>query len=97
MTRSKPQRKCLGCGEMKDKSELIRIVRGENGLFIDPRGKANGRGAYVCRSTGCLEAAIRKRRFEKALGVTPDETLTEKPKCIVRGSQESDRAGENGV
>ena len=86
MTRSKPQRKCLGCGEMKDKSELIRIVRGEN-----------GRGAYVCRSTGCLEAAIRKRRFEKALGVTPDETLTEKLKCIVRESQESDRAGENGV
>ena len=46
----KPQRKCAGCGELKDKKELIRVVRTPEGEFrIDTTGKAAGRGAYICR------------------------------------------------
>ena len=46
-----PMRKCVGCGEMKPKKELLRILRTETGEFVvDALGKANGRGAYLCRS-----------------------------------------------
>ena len=45
-----PMRKCVGCGEMKPKKELLRILRTETGEFVvDALGKANGRGAYLCR------------------------------------------------
>ena len=62
-----PLRKCIGCQEMKEKRELIRIVKPKEGeIFIDPTGKANGRGAYICRSVECLQAARKKRKLERA-------------------------------
>ncbi|NJN97822.1 MAG: YlxR family protein [Anaerolineales bacterium] len=58
----KPQRTCIICREVKDKRDLIRVVRTPAGqLMIDPTGKANGRGAYLCRQTGCWE-----KKFTKA-------------------------------
>ena len=48
-------RKCVGCGEMKPKKELMRILKTESGEFIvDAAGKKNGRGAYICRSLNVL-------------------------------------------
>ena len=62
-----PQRMCIGCGEMFDKRTLIRIVHDkENNIFIDLTGKANGRGAYVCRSEECLKKARKTKRLERA-------------------------------
>lgn len=64
-----PLRKCLGCGEMKPKQELIRAVRSPEGeISLDLTGKKNGRGAYICRDSKCLTAAIKAKRFEKAFG-----------------------------
>lgn len=64
-----PLRKCLGCGEMKPKQELIRAVRSPEGeISLDITGKKNGRGAYICRDSKCLTAAIKAKRFEKAFG-----------------------------
>lgn len=70
-----PLRKCTGCGEMKPKRELVRVVRSPEGeIALDPIGKAAGRGAYVCRNLACLQAARKARRFEKAFACTiPDE------------------------
>ena len=63
-----PLRQCLGCREMKPKGELIRVVRSPEGtVSIDGRGKASGRGAYVCRDAACLKKAIRARAIERAL------------------------------
>ena len=63
-----PQRKCIGCQEMKNKKELIRVVRTPAGLItIDSTGKQAGRGAYVCLSLDCLNQAIKGKRFDKAL------------------------------
>ena len=60
-------RMCLGCNEMKPKKELIRVVRSPEGdISLDFKGKAAGRGAYICRSTECLEKARKARRLEKA-------------------------------
>ncbi len=62
-----PLRKCSGCGEMKPKKELIRVVRGPQGdIALDRVGKMAGRGAYVCPSADCLRAARKAKRIERA-------------------------------
>lgn len=61
-------RKCVGCGEMKDKKDLIRIVRTQEGKILpDPTGRMNGRGAYVCRDDACLKEAVAGKGLERSL------------------------------
>ena len=68
MTQKKiPMRQCLGCREMKPKKELIRVVRSPEGkIFLDFKGKANGRGAYICPDEQCLKKAVKARAIERA-------------------------------
>ena len=73
-----PMRMCTGCGEMKPKPELVRVVKApdqkdEQGnilaageISLDATGKKPGRGAYVCKKADCLKAARQSRRFERA-------------------------------
>lgn len=62
-----PLRKCSGCGEMKPKKELIRVVRSPEGeVSLDLTGRKAGRGAYVCPSLSCLQAARKARRLERS-------------------------------
>ena len=71
-----PMRMCVGCREMTEKKELIRVVRSPEGeVSLDPVGKKPGRGAYVCRSADCLKRAIKQKQLERQLDVTlPPET-----------------------
>jgi predicted RNA-binding protein YlxR (DUF448 family) len=65
-----PQRTCLVCRSIKDKRELIRIVRTpEQQVIIDPTGKANGRGVYLCRQGDCWRKGLKKERLSHALKV----------------------------
>lgn len=65
-----PMRQCLGCREMKPKRELVRVVRSPEGaVTLDLRGKAPGRGAYVCRQTDCLNKALRSKAIARSLQV----------------------------
>ncbi len=67
MPKKIPLRQCLGCREMKPKKELLRVVRSAEGeISLDLRGKANGRGAYVCPNTDCLKRAIRAKALHRA-------------------------------
>ena len=62
-----PMRKCVGCGEMKPKKELMRILRTQDGEFMtDTTGKKNGRGAYICRSLDCFKSAVKSRGLERS-------------------------------
>ena len=62
-----PLRMCTGCGEMKPKKELVRVVRSPQGeVSLDLSGRAPGRGAYVCRNVECLKKARKAHRFERA-------------------------------
>ena len=62
-----PMRKCVGCGEMKPKKELMRILKTETGEFlVDADGKKNGRGAYICRSVECFRKAVKSRGLERS-------------------------------
>ena len=67
MQKKIPMRQCLGCREMKPKKELIRVVRAPEGtISLDFRGKAPGRGAYLCRSGECLKKALKSKALERA-------------------------------
>ena len=70
-----PMRQCLGCRTMFPKKELIRVVRSPEGdISLDFKGKAAGRGAYVCHNPECLRKAKKARALERAFGVSvPDE------------------------
>ena len=62
-----PMRKCVGCGEMKPKKELIRVLRTEENEFVlDTTGKKNGRGAYLCMSKDCFEKAVKSKGLERS-------------------------------
>lgn len=62
-----PLRKCSGCGEMKPKKELIRVVRSPEGeISLDLTGRKAGRGAYICHSIDCLKTARKAKRLERS-------------------------------
>ncbi len=76
MQKKIPMRQCLGCREMKPKRELIRVVRSPEGeISLDFKGKANGRGAYVCPSAECLKKAIRAKALERAFQTSIPESI----------------------
>lgn len=65
--RKVPLRKCVGCGEMKPKKEMLRILRTEeDGFVLDATGKKNGRGAYLCRSMDCFQKAVKGKGLERS-------------------------------
>ena len=67
MQKKIPMRQCLGCREMKPKRDLIRVVKSPTGdIALDFKGKAQGRGAYVCPNSDCLKRAIRSKALERA-------------------------------
>ena len=70
MQKKIPQRQCLGCREMKPKRELLRVVRSPEGeVTLDSKGKAPGRGAYVCPNAECLKRAVKSKALSRALEV----------------------------
>lgn len=70
-----PMRQCVGCREMHQKRELIRVVKSPEGeISLDFKGKAPGRGAYICHSAECLKRARKSRALERAFSLNiPDE------------------------
>ena len=71
-----PLRRCTGCGEMKPKKELVRVVRSPQGeVSLDLSGRAPGRGAYVCRNVECLKKARKAHRFERAFSCQIPEAV----------------------
>ena len=73
-----PLRKCIGCGEMKPKKELMRVVKSsENEISLDFTGKKNGRGAYLCKDVKCFEKARKSKRLEKSFSCRIDESVYE--------------------
>ncbi len=71
-----PLRQCGGCGEMKPKSGLVRVVRSPEGeISLDLTGKKNGRGSYICRSVDCFNMAVKRKSFERAFSVRLSEEV----------------------
>ena len=70
-----PKKKCIVCQDRDNKKELMRIVKNKEGeIFIDLTGKANGRGAYICKDSECLKKAIKSKALNRAFKMeVPDE------------------------
>lgn len=74
-----PQRKCIVCQDRDSKRELIRIVKNKDGeIFLDPTGKANGRGAYICKCVDCLKKAVKSKALNRAFKVEVSDDVYEK-------------------
>ena len=71
-----PLRKCTGCGEMKPKKELVRVIKTtDDRIVIDATGRMNGRGAYICHSSECLKRAIKTKAIERSLGSSVSDSI----------------------
>jgi predicted RNA-binding protein YlxR (DUF448 family) len=74
-----PERRCVGCGETKEKKSLIRVLRTPEGeVVLDVTGKKSGRGAYICHSLSCFKKARKSKRFETNLSIEIPEDIYEK-------------------
>lgn len=68
MAKKIPVRQCVACRQQKEKPQLARVTRTPEGAIVyDPKGKASGRGAYLCKSVSCLDKAIKSRALARAL------------------------------
>ena len=75
-TKKIPMRMCLGCGEMKPKRELIRVVKSKEGdISLEKKKKKSGRGAYICKSVECFEKARKARKFERSFSCMISEDI----------------------
>ncbi|WP_327416728.1 YlxR family protein [Streptomyces sp. NBC_01233] len=81
--RACPERTCVGCRERAAKSDLLRIVAIEDECVPDPRGTLPGRGAYVHPAVVCLDQAVRRRAFPRALRSAGALDTTELRKVLV--------------
>ena len=93
-----PVRRCVGCNAQRPKRELVRVVRSPEGeIGIDLRGKAPGRGAYLCPSAACLAKARKAKRLERTFEVPiPDgiyDRLTEEIACAEQSAKEAASQG----
>ena len=67
MNKKIPMRQCVGCGSMKAKKEMTRVLKtAEEGIILDTTGKKNGRGAYLCQTMECLKKARKNRGLERS-------------------------------
>ncbi len=80
---------CVGCRQMKEKKEMIRVIRTQEGEFIiDMTGRKNGRGAYICKNTDCLDQAFKnhglERSFKTKIPKAAEEMLQKEMSTIVK-------------
>ena len=75
-TRKIPLRKSVVSNEVIDKRDLLRIVKNKEGeVFIDPTGKANGRGAYIKLDNADALEAKKKKVFNRSLNMEVEESF----------------------
>lgn len=75
MNKKIPMRQCVGCGEMKSKKEMMRVLKtAEDQIVLDVTGKKNGRGAYLCIAEECLKKARKNKGLERSFKMSiPEE------------------------
>lgn len=79
MAKKIPLRQCVGCGQMKAKKEMMRVIKtAEGDIVLDVTGKKNGRGAYLCQTEKCLMAAMKNKGLERSFKMSIDQSIYEK-------------------
>ena len=85
MAKKIPLRQCVGCGEMKGKKDMMRVLKTDDGICLDATGKKNGRGAYICRDMECFLKAQKKRSLERSLKCSISEEIYERLRQEIEG------------
>lgn len=81
-------RTCMGCNAKKEKKEMLRIVvNKQNEISIDKTGKLEGRGAYICKKTECLDKVIKNKRLERALKIKIEEKIYNNLRGVIIGEE----------
>ena len=76
MAKKIPLRQCVGCGEMKSKKEMLRVLKTtEDQICLDATGKKNGRGAYLCKQEDCLKKARKSKGLERSFKMSIPEMI----------------------
>lgn len=90
MSKKIPMRQCVGCGEMCNKKEMMRVVKtAEGSIVLDVTGKQNGRGAYFCRQAACLKLARKNKGLERSFRMSiPDDVYDSLEKEFANGKTE---------
>ena len=90
MSKKIPMRQCVGCGEMKGKKEMMRVLKTTEGpIVLDVTGKKNGRGAYLCKQAECLKLARKNKGLERSFKMSiPDEVYDNLEKEFESGETE---------
>jgi hypothetical protein len=71
-----PLRQCIACRELKDKRDMLRVVKNQEGkIFLDFSGKAAGRGAYICDNADCITKLKKQRLINKAFSCNVDDEV----------------------
>ena len=78
MAKKIPMRQCVGCGEMKSKKDMMRVLKSADGsIVLDMTGRKNGRGAYLCMSRECLTKARKNKGLERSFKMTIPQDIYE--------------------
>ncbi|MCM1039458.1 MAG: YlxR family protein [Ruminococcus sp.] len=79
MAKKIPMRQCVGCKEMKNKREMMRVLKtAEGSIELDTTGRKNGRGAYLCMEKECLVKARKNKGLERSFKMSIPDELYEK-------------------
>lgn len=97
MAKKIPMRQCIGCGEMRSKKELLRILRTqEDEILLDTTGRKNGRGAYICPNAECLKKAKTSKGLERSFKMKIDEEIYDSLAKEIEIFEKSVRNAGNG-
>lgn len=92
MAKKPALRQCVGCMAMRDKREMMRVLKSAEGqILLDVTGRKNGRGAYLCKSSACLKLAGKNRGLERSFKMRmPDEVYEALSRAFEEGRHEAD-------
>ncbi len=70
-------RKCVGCGELKPRKDMIKITKEHSTqkVVVNPNSETFGRSAYLCYNQNCIEQALKKKKLNKVLKTNADIDL----------------------
>ncbi len=92
MAKKIPMRQCVGCGEMKSKKDMMRVLRSEQGtIVLDMTGRKNGRGAYLCMDRECLVKARKNKGLERSFKMSIPQEIYEN---LEKEFEEGEHAGQ---
>ncbi len=92
MAKKIPMRQCVGCGEMKNKKDLMRVLKtAEDSIVLDMTGRKNGRGAYLCMDKECLAKARKNKGLEHSFKMSIPKEVYEN---LEKEFEEGEHAGQ---